>query len=168
MNRVNWASEVFQDHLERTDIRGKMDRRVIQVIVEQWEKVEKGVRSGSLDPQDLLEILGKKAFRDLKENWVRLATAAGRERRVRKAQWVSWEKWAHRVRWDRRESGVSKVLVEQEDLRVDLELWDLRENRDWKVTQVMLESQVLRDPRDQREKRVILVKTVKSPDLQGP
>lgn len=45
--RVNWAnraSEVLQDHLERTGIKGRMDQRVSQVTVDQWEKPEKGVR----------------------------------------------------------------------------------------------------------------------------
>lgn len=37
--------------------------RVIQVTVEQWEKVENGAMWASLDPRDLLEILVKKAFR---------------------------------------------------------------------------------------------------------
>lgn len=45
--RVNWAnraSEVLQDHLERTGIKGRMDQRVSQVTVDQWGKPEKGVR----------------------------------------------------------------------------------------------------------------------------
>lgn len=45
--RVNWAnraSEVLQDHLVRTGIKGRMDQRVSQVTVDQWGKPEKGVR----------------------------------------------------------------------------------------------------------------------------
>lgn len=168
VNRVNLASEVLQDHLGRMDIREKMGRRVIQVTVDVWEKVEKEARLATLDPQDLLEILVKKAFQDLKENRVYLATAAVQERRVRKARGVTWEKWAHPVRSDRRVNEVSKVLEEPEDLQVYLALWDLRENQAWTVTRVMLASQVLQAPRDQREKRVIQVKTVRSQDLLGP
>lgn len=90
------------------------------------------------------------------------------ERRVKKGCRVTWERWAHLAKSDRQGREDSKVLVEPEDPQVDQELWDLRESRDFKVTQVTLASQVQQAPRDQREKRVIQEKTVKRKDHPGP
>lgn len=90
------------------------------------------------------------------------------ERRVKKGHRVTWEKWAHLVKSDRRGREDSKVLEEPEDPQVDQELWDLRESRDFKVTRVTLVSKVQQAPRDQREKRVTPEKTVKQQDHPGP
>lgn len=168
VNWANWASEVLQGHLERTDIKGRMDQRVSQVTVDQWVKPEKGVRLVTLAHLDLLEILGKKATRDQRANKVCPATVDVQERRVKKGHQVTWERWALLAKSDRQGREDSKVLVEPEDPQVDQELWDLRENRDFKVTQVTLASQVQQAPRDQREKRDIQEKTVKRKDHPGP
>lgn len=168
VNWANWASEVLQGHREKTGIRGKTGRRVSQVTVDQWEKPGKGARSVTPAHQDFLEILGKKASRDPRANRVCRASVDVQERRVKKVRRVNWEKWVCLVKWDRLGREDSKVLVEPEDPQVDLELWDLRESWDCKVTQVTLASKVQQAPRDQREKRVTQEKTVKRQDHPGP